>query len=52
MQDDWGYHIVRDMFALHARQKLGLEIFEGDTPGNEYDLDAFAKYREQSRMRT
>lgn len=51
MQDDWGYHILRDMFAFKALQALGIR-FEGASPGTEDDIRAANEYRETVRKRT
>ncbi len=56
MQDDWGYHILRDAFGWKAIQRIRpvqAEKLPGPIPGiDEHDLRAMAEYRESSGKRT
>jgi hypothetical protein len=51
MQEDWGYHILRDMFAFKARKALKLTIFDGPEPGDEDDVRAAVAYRAEAGKR-
>lgn len=56
MQDDWGYHILRDAFGWKAMKKFRSKkaySLRGPVPGeDEHDQRAMAEYRESSGKRT
>ena len=56
MQNDWGYHILRDAFGWKAMRKFrATQAYNlpGPNPGeDEDDLRAMAEYRESSGLRT
>lgn len=53
MQDDWGYHILRDIFAYKVRKIIGLKVWDDlPVPGDEYDIQAMEEYKETVRKRS